>query len=122
MAESNKILIHDPDIIGEISTFIEVRGRYQADDGYHDDLVMTLVLLAWLTTQPFFKDLTDMNLRKVLFDEQAKQIEEELTPFGVILNGIDEKDIPEVFTGDLWFEGDVDAGMVKLMRKRLENV
>ena len=122
MAESNKILIHDPDIIGEISTFIEVRGRYQADDGYHDDLVMTLVLLAWLTTQPFFKDLTDMNLRKVLFDEQAKQIEEELTPFGEILNGIDEKDIPEVFTGDLWFEGDVDAGMVKLMRKRLENV
>jgi hypothetical protein len=74
-----------------LSTFIETRGSYAADDGYHDDLVMTLVLFGWLTNDPYFTDLNDVNLRQEMYESQMKQIEDELTPFGFYDDGqVDE--------------------------------
>jgi hypothetical protein len=105
LVEEQKLLIFDPDIISELTTFIEVRGSYAADEGYHDDLAMCLVMFGWLSREPFFKDLTDMNLRKELFEKQSKQIEEELTPFGFINNGIVEEVKEEIMAGDLWITG-----------------
>lgn len=123
LAESNKLLIQDADIISEISTFIEVRGTFKADEGYHDDLVMCMVLFSWLTNEPFFKDLTDLDLRKALFDGQAKQIEEELTPFGIINTGINDIDKqPEHMAGDLWFNGNPNDEILSMRRRWLENV
>jgi len=87
LIESNKLIVNDVDIISEISTFIEVRGSYAADDGYHDDLVMCLVLFGWLTTDSYFTELNDVNLRKEMYESQMKQIEEELTPFGFYDDG-----------------------------------
>lgn len=118
LAESVKLLIHDADIIGEISTFIEVRGTHKADEGYHDDLVMTLVLYAWATNEPFFKDLTDTNLRKILYEEQFKQIEENLTPFGIIEDGTPEELKPELDSeGTLWFTATVEEQLEKFKRQ-----
>jgi len=87
LVEEQKLLIPDADIISEITTFIEYRGSYAADDGYNDDLVMTLVLFGWLTTQPYFKDLNDINLRDLIYRTRIKAIEDELTPFGFITDG-----------------------------------
>lgn len=87
LVEEQKLLIHDVDTIAEISTFIEVRGSYEADDGYHDDLVMTLVLFAWLTTCPYFKDLNNVNLRHIMYKNQMELIESELTPVGWFNDG-----------------------------------
>jgi len=87
LIEEQKLLIPDADIISEITTFIEYRGSYAADDGYNDDLVMTLVLFGWLTTQPYFKDLNDINLRDLIYRTRIKAIEDELTPFGFITDG-----------------------------------
>ena len=84
LVEEQKLLIRDVDTISEISTFIERRGSYSADDGYHDDLVMPLVLFGWLVTNPYFKELNDVNLRINMYQEHIKQIEDELTPFGFI--------------------------------------
>lgn len=84
LIEENKLLINDIDTISELSTFIAQRSSFAADDGYHDDLVMTLVLFGWLTTNPYFKDLNNVNLRQVMYEKHIKQIEEELTPFGFI--------------------------------------
>jgi hypothetical protein len=105
LIEEQKLLIFDVDIIAELSTFIEVRGSYAADEGYYDDLVMTLVLFSWLSREPFFKDLTDINLRKELFEAQALQIEQELTPFGVFDDGVPEETKQEIMAGDLWISG-----------------
>jgi hypothetical protein len=91
LIESKKLIIQDVDIISELSTFIETRGSYAADDGYHDDLVMTLVLFGWLTNDPYFTDLNDVNLRQEMYESQMKQIEDELTPFGFYDDGqVDE--------------------------------
>ena len=122
LVENNKLLIHDAEIISEISTFIEVRGTYKADEGYHDDLVMTLVLLGWAANDRFFKELTDSNLRKVLFEDQVKIIEEELTPFGIIDNGITPEIQTEVIDSDIWFREDPEVLMEKIRRKQLESV
>jgi len=90
MAEEKKLLIRDADTISEISTFIQKRNSYQADEGYHDDLVMPFVLFSWLTTNPYFKDLTNINIRKELYEKRIQDIEQELTPFGIIDDGHDE--------------------------------
>jgi hypothetical protein len=122
LVESNKLLIHDADIIGEISTFIEVRGFYKADEGYYDDLVMTLILLGWASNEPFFKDLTDTNLRKILYEDQIKNIEENLTPFGYIDDGPTERSSPEIEDGDVWFNNTQGKDMNNVVLNWLEKV
>jgi len=124
LVESTKLLIHDPDIINEISTFIEVRGTHKADEGYQDDLVMCLVLFSWATNELFFKDLTDTNLRKALYEEQFKQIEENLTPFGIIENGIPEEEKPQIMTDAIWFNAASKSPqeIEEAQRRFLENV
>lgn len=90
LLEEKKLNIFDADTIHELSTFIEKNGTYMADEGYHDDLVMTLVLFGWLTTNQYFKELTDVNVRERIYKQQMLQIEDELTPFGFVDNGTDE--------------------------------
>jgi hypothetical protein len=64
---------------------------------------MPLVLFGWLTNNPYFKELTDVNLRETIFETQINRIEEELTPFGFIEDGRENTE-PEQYIqdGDLW--------------------
>lgn len=87
LLEENKLIIEDADIISEISTFIEKRNSYEADEGYHDDMIMSLVLFSWLTSTSYFKDLNNVNLRQIMYEKKIKAMEEELTPFGFFDNG-----------------------------------
>ncbi len=100
LMEENKLLVFDAETISEFSTFIEKQGTWMADEGYFDDLVMSLVLFAWVTSNTYFKDLTDIDIRRKLYDSQMKQIEEELTPFGLIMDGTEEETF--IDSGDLW--------------------
>lgn len=103
LIEENKLLITDVDIISEISTFVEHRGSYAADEGYHDDLIMTLVLFGWLTTQDYFKDLMNVNLRKALFEMKQRELEDQITPIGYVVTGQDDETTKgEVIDGDYW--------------------
>jgi hypothetical protein len=101
LVEEKKLLIHDIDTISEISTFIEKRGTYAADEGYNDDLVMGLVLFSWLTTNSYFKELTNINIRKELYDKRIQMIEEEMTPFGIIDDGIEDEQFVDK-NGQVW--------------------
>jgi len=103
LVEEKKLLIRDADTISEISTFIQKRSSYQADEGYHDDLVMPLVLFSWLSTNPYFKDLTNINIRKELYEKQIQMIEEEITPFGIIDDGMEENVYVDA-SGQVWEE------------------
>ena len=87
LIEEKRLLIPDADIISEISTFIQVKNSYEADEGYHDDLVMPLVLFSWATTNTYFKELSNINIRQVIYENQMKMIEQELTPFGFYDDG-----------------------------------
>jgi len=101
LVEENKLLLFDADVISEISTFIESKGSFAADEGYHDDLIMPLVLFSWASNEPLFKDLTNANNRKALYAQKMVQIEEEMTPFGFMsITGEDPDHFVE--DGDLW--------------------
>jgi hypothetical protein len=104
LVENHRLEIWDKDIISEFSTFVEDnKGTYAADEGYHDDLVMTLVLFGWLTTNPYFRDLSDVKLRESIFANRIKQIEDDLVPFGFIDDGRGSIE-PQSYVedGDLW--------------------
>jgi hypothetical protein len=102
--EDDKLMINDFDIIGELTTFIEKNGSFEADDGHNDDLAMCLVIFAWLAMQPYFKEMTDQDVRKRIYDEQKNQIEQDMSPFGFIVDGVnyDEEKIFEDGNGDTW--------------------
>jgi len=87
LVEEKKLLIPDADIISEISTFIQKKNSFEADDGYHDDLVMPLVLFSWATTNSYFKELSNINIRQVIYENKIKMIEDQLTPFGFYDDG-----------------------------------
>jgi hypothetical protein len=94
MVEGDKLILNDFDLISEISTFVAKAQSYEASSGYHDDLVSTLVMFGWLTTQPYYKELVNIDVRRRLYEEKLRKIEEDLTPFGYVDFG-DEADEAE---------------------------
>ncbi len=100
MVESDKVLFKDYDIISELTTFIQKRTSFEAEEGCNDDLAMCLVIYAWMVDQDYFKELTDQDVRKRLYDEQKEQIEQDMAPFGFISDGLDEDEFVE--GGDRW--------------------
>lgn len=81
--ESDRLEIRDFDIVAELSTFVaNKRGTsFEADEGCTDDLVMCLVLFAWMTGQTLFKELTDIDIRKNLIDANRDAMMDESVPF-----------------------------------------
>jgi hypothetical protein len=96
IVEEGKLEIHDADVISELSTFIQVKDSYAADDGYHDDLAMALVIFGWMTTQAYFKDLVDIDLRTSIYQSRIEAIEQEQMPIGWFTDGT-ETPADEVF-------------------------
>jgi len=81
MIETDGIMINDYNIIEEFSTFVaNKKNTYEAESGHHDDLVMTMVLFGWLTKQQYFKDITSIDIRKKLYGNRLKDIEEQIMP------------------------------------------
>lgn len=64
LIENEQMMITDIDVIDELSTFVLKKNKtYSADVGHNDDLVMCLVMFSWMTTQQFFKDLINQDMR-----------------------------------------------------------
>jgi len=107
LIEADKILFKDYDIISELTTFIHKRNSFEAEDGCNDDLAMCLVIYAWLVAQDYFKELTDQDVRKRLYEDQRDQIEQDMAPFGFISDGL-EDDLIQDDDGTLWKKADMD--------------
>ena len=90
LIEDNKLIIEDYDAVNELSTFIVRGSSYQADDGCNDDLVACMFMFAWATDQTYFKELTDNDIRRTMIREQQDMLEQDMAPFGFIVNGIDD--------------------------------
>ena len=107
MIEKEKIKLHDFNLINELSTFIQKGTSYEADIGSHDDLIMCVVLFAWATNQPFFKDLTDTDFRKKLMEDRERLISDDVLPFGFIDDGSDfEETINNQNSTNFWDDMD----------------
>lgn len=91
LIENDQLFIIDWDILQELARFVKHKTSYAAEEGEHDDLVMCLVIFGWVTTQPYFKELTNTDLRASLMAKKAAQINDDLLFFGVVDNGEEEE-------------------------------
>ena len=103
--EEDKLLFNDFQIFQELTTFVQKKQAWEADEGYHDDLVMCMVLFAWLVMQEYFKEMTDQDIRRRIYDEQRNQIEQDMAPFGFIDDGMGDDTFIDG-DGTLWEYGD----------------
>jgi hypothetical protein len=102
MIEEDKLYLNDYEIISELTTFIQKHNSFEAEEGCNDDLAMCLVIYAWLVAQDYFKELTDQDVRKRLYEEQKNQIEQDMSPFGFISDGMEDNSFIDS-DGDRWF-------------------
>ena len=100
--EENRLIVVDRHTITELMTFVNKGSSFEADKGYHDDMVMNLVLFSWFITTDYFTSLTDKQVKDLLYSEQQKLIEDDILLVGVF--GHDHKE--ETFVdkeGDRWY-------------------
>jgi len=102
LIEDDKLLIPDYDIISELTTFVSSADSFSAEEGANDDLIITLVLFAWMVDQQYFKDLSNQNIRSNLYKNQLNELEDMTTPFGIISNGLKEDDREIDNMGNVW--------------------
>ena len=102
LIEDDKLIINDYDIISELTTFTQRHNTFMAEEGCNDDLAMCLVIFSWLVAQQYFKEMTDNDVRKRIYEEQKNQIEQDMSPFGFIVDGLDDDVFVEKITGDRW--------------------
>lgn len=82
LLENQKLHIVDENTIIECSTFVERRNSWEASDGNHDDLMMNLVMFGYFVSTRMFNDLTDIDLKSLIYDEEIKKIDDDVLPFG----------------------------------------
>jgi hypothetical protein len=103
MIEEDKLIFNDYEIMSELTTFIQKHNSFEAEEGCNDDLAMCLVIYAWIVAQDYFKELTDQDVRKRLYEEQRNQIEQDMSPFGFVIDGVNEESSFVDSSGDRWF-------------------
>ena len=111
--EDDKLTFNDFEIFQELTTFVQKKQAWEADEGYHDDLVMCMVLFAWLCMQDFFKELTDHDVRRRIYEEQRNQIEQDMAPFGFIDDGLGDDTFVDA-DGNFWY-GDTEESVTYMM-------
>jgi hypothetical protein len=114
LIEEDKVTFKDYEILSELTTFIQKHNSFEAEEGCNDDLAMCLVIYAWLVAQDYFKELTDQDVRKRLYEEQKNQIEQDMSPFGFIMDGLDDEGTFVDADGDRWKT--LDNGSLELDR------
>ena len=102
LIEDDKLIITDYDTISELTTFIQRKQSFEAEEGCNDDLAMCLVIFSWLVAQDYFKEMTDQDVRKRIYEEQRNQIEQDMAPFGFISDGLDAMGTEVDSNGDVW--------------------
>lgn len=95
LIEQDQLLVNSYDILEELSVFVKKGVSYASSEpnGVNDDLTACLWLFAFLTKQPIFTDLTNINIRAVLARKNEEYMSENLIPFGIISDGQDQTQI-----------------------------
>ena len=89
LLEDDKLITNDYEIISELTTFAQKHQSFEAEEGCNDDLAMCLVIFSWLVCQDYFKEMSDNDVRKRIYEEQKNQIEQDMAPFGFISTGLE---------------------------------
>ena len=105
LIEEDKLTFCDYNIISELTTFIQRKQSFEAEEGCNDDLAMCLVIFSWLVAQDYFKEMTDQDVRKRIYEEQKNAIEQDMAPFGFVIDGLEDDDMTDS-DGERWKKAD----------------
>jgi hypothetical protein len=118
LIEGDKLLINDFTTYSELTTFVEQKNSFSAEQGANDDLVMGLVMFAWVTTQPYFKEIVAHDLRKQVQLENMNQFDDETVVEPIMDDGL-RHDL-ELVGGDLWEVADGSPTYSRFMKNALD--
>lgn len=93
LVEKNMMVINSKENIDQHKHYVESGKSWNAEAGWHDDLVMTNVIFAYLTTTEIFQEYvntTDQSLAKNVFRKEIEEISNEELPFVIQEDGIGE--------------------------------
>lgn len=95
LIEKDKLIINHKGTIQELRTFSEKGVSWAAEEGFHDDLVMSLVIFGWLTTQEKFAEYAgkdEMRIASEIFRKELDELGDEYAPVVIYdgANGIEE--------------------------------
>ena len=99
--ETHKLQIVDANTILEMSTFVAKGVSFEASEGNYDDLMMNLVMFGYFAVGNNFTDLTNINLKEMMYAQRMQEIEDDIVPFGIIDDGLDYHE-PIVEPGSYW--------------------
>jgi hypothetical protein len=97
LIETDQLIIKDWKTFQELTTFIRKGKSYEAKKGNHDDAVMTLVIFAWLTSQPYFEDVTGIKSGSNLRDALNSGGSDFSEVFGGVVDGLNDDDFDSEF-------------------------
>ena len=120
LIEGDKLLINDFATYSELTTFVETKNTFAAEQGANDDLVMGLVMFGWVTTQPYFKEIVAHDLRKQVQLENMNQFDDETVVEPIMDDGL-RHDL-ELIDGDLWEVADGSPVYSKFMRDSINRM
>ena len=106
LVEEQKLMFEDFNIVQELTTFISRNNSYAAEDGCNDDLAMCMVSFAWAVAQDFFREMTDNDVRKEIYNDKENQIEQDMAPFGFMSDGLEGDSFVDA-QGDTWTNASV---------------
>ena len=118
LIEGDKLLVNDFATYSELTTFVENKNTFSAESGANDDLVMGLVMFAWATTQPYFKEIVAHDLRKQVQLENMNQFDDETVVEPIMDDGL-RHDL-ELVDGDLWEIADGSPTYSRFMKNALD--
>ena len=100
LIDRNNLIINDQETITQFGTFVQNNTGSYAGDDTRDDLVMTHVLFGWLANQPWFKDLTNQDMRNEMYADSISRIEEDLMLPIFFDNGLGSEEIDYGLAGE----------------------
>lgn len=91
LVEKNKLILNHKATIQELRTFNAKGVSWAADDGFNDDLVMSLVIFSWLSTQQKFAEYLDKEIRLAseVFRQELEDMDDEYAPVVILDTGVD---------------------------------
>ena len=120
LIEGDKLLINDFATYSELTTFVETKNTFAAEQGANDDLVMGLVIFGWVTTQPYFKEIVAHDLRKQVQLENMNQFDDETVVEPIMDDGMSHN--LELVDGDLWEVADGSSVYSRFMRDAINSL
>ncbi|WNL62905.1 hypothetical protein [Citrobacter phage Ci1] len=89
LIEKDKLLVQHKETVQEFRTFVEKGVSWAAQEDKHDDLVMGLVIFAYLTTQERFSEYVDSerNIGKDVFKNEMDEMMDDFETAIFVMNG-----------------------------------